>query len=93
MHCWGPVDVKYVPCINIQLGKKNPLEAGYMTISLKFPTLFSLYGRLEGGDDDHQGRVEIKQNPSDTTWHVICDKQWSKHDANVVCRQLGYRYD
>ncbi|XP_072050141.1 uncharacterized protein [Amphiura filiformis] len=46
--------------------------------------------RLRGGENEHQGRVEIKQRLSDPTWSVICDRQWDINDAHVVCKQLGY---
>ena len=33
------------------------------------------------------GRVEIQQQG---LWHALCSIGWDKHDADVVCRQLGY---
>ena len=33
------------------------------------------------------GRVEIKRGGF---WHAVCGIGWEKHDADVVCRQLGF---
>lgn len=33
------------------------------------------------------GRVEIKQH---SIWQAVCSIAWDKHDADVVCRQLGF---
>ena len=33
------------------------------------------------------GRVEIQQ---EGFWHTVCSIGWEKHDADVVCHQLGY---
>ena len=33
------------------------------------------------------GRVEICQ---DGLWKAICDRNWTRYDAAVACRQLGY---
>ena len=43
--------------------------------------------RLRGNNFTHIGRVEIKQGGF---WHAICSTGWEKHDADVVCRQLGF---
>ena len=43
--------------------------------------------RLNGSKLSHMGRVEIKQHGF---WHIVCSIGWDKHDADVVCRQLGF---
>jgi len=43
--------------------------------------------RLVGGIVPNEGRVEICMN---NVWGTVCDDAWSRVDATVVCRQLGY---
>ncbi len=49
--------------------------------------LDSVMVRLSGGNEI-RGLVEILIG---TQWGYICADQWTMNEANVVCRQLGYR--
>ena len=44
--------------------------------------------RLAGGEVDNEGRIEILY---DGKWGTICDDRWDWRDADVACRQLGYK--
>lgn len=43
--------------------------------------------RLVGGDTDFEGRVEMC---FDEDYGTICDDQFGRFEAAVVCSQLGY---
>ena len=44
--------------------------------------------RLQGGDSKDAGRVEICLGGR---WGTVCDISWDAIDAEVACRQLGFR--
>ena len=44
--------------------------------------------RLEGGPQPYAGRVMVY---SGRFWGMVCDNEWTKANAEVVCRQLGYK--
>lgn len=43
--------------------------------------------KLVGGNGEHEGNVEIFHNGK---WGNICDDEWDKYEAEVVCNQLNF---
>lgn len=54
-------------------------------------TLFCVYAgvtvtpsvRLVGGGSDYEGRLQVFY---DGVWSTVCDRYWSQHNSDVVCR-------
>ena len=47
--------------------------------------------RLVGGHSPNEGIVEVCA--CTCTWGTVCYDSWGRRDAQVVCRQLGYKPD
>ena len=60
----------------------------YIELCLSYSDFISV--RLEGGSTPNEGFIEIKG--SNGIWGGICDDQWDKPDADVVCRMLGWYF-
>ena len=45
--------------------------------------------RLEGGDREYEGRIEVCYTGE---WETLCDDHVDDSVAEVVCRQLGFSF-
>nr|XP_006811338.1 PREDICTED: neurotrypsin-like [Saccoglossus kowalevskii] len=57
----------------------------YMTVDLPESGL-----RLVRGDHPYEGKVEVF---FDGQWGAVCDDKFDAIDSEVVCRELGFRYE
>ena len=46
--------------------------------------------RLVGGRTKYTGRLEVRRNNS-SLWGTVCDDDFDRKDAAVVCRMLGFK--
>lgn len=46
--------------------------------------------RLVGADSPWEGRLEVFHAGD---WGTVCSRNWTRLQAQVVCRQLGFRWD
>ncbi|KAL9954260.1 hypothetical protein ACROYT_G041775 [Oculina patagonica] len=83
-HC----DLTYIQVIDDIWGCSHDDAGGVICESIEELGLNETASvRLQGGNSTHMGGVEIKQHGF---WHAVCSIGWDKHDADVVCRQLGF---
>ncbi|XP_053388862.1 uncharacterized protein LOC128551929 [Mercenaria mercenaria] len=57
---------------------------------LQIPHISGAEVRLVGGRTPYMGRLEVR-NSNKGQWGTVCDDQFDKKEAAVVCRMLGFR--
>lgn len=79
------VAVTFVSCSR----SENATSARQQLVQKHFKRLKKLEGaiKLVGGRDESEGNVEIFHNGK---WGNVCDDEWDKYEADVVCKQLSY---
>ena len=78
-------------CIDMTIEKTRIITVTH-SVSLYYSTSMvcgTAAVRLVGGSTYGEGRVNI-YNDVTQQWMPICGTGWTKTDADVVCRQLGF---
>jgi len=66
--------------------------AGITHLQLKLQVISCLTDtpiRLVGGITQYSGNVEVFYN---NHWGTICEREFTKENAQVICNQLGYNF-
>ncbi|CAH1248818.1 DMBT1 [Branchiostoma lanceolatum] len=57
--------------------------------SVRLTCLTRFLFRLSGGQKPNEGRVEFRRGRNG--WGTVCNKGWDIHNADVLCRYVGYK--
>ncbi|KAL5012866.1 hypothetical protein ScPMuIL_011417 [Solemya velum] len=83
VRCYGN-ETSLTQCVTSRFGQNNCNHREDVGVSC-MPGKYSFV--WVSGPNPYSGRVEVYANG---VWGTICDDGWSRNDAGVVCRMLGY---